>query len=191
MSDDTHVQASLEGLDRAPAEEAQASPDRKKGQSLPRGPKGYFVAGNAHGNRFEPGNRAHWKHGRRSRRLQAGQLPEQQALAAAIREQVELVVEELGGHAQVSTLKSALLEDWCRLGIYAKTVEQHLEQGGLLTGKGRTKAAAAFWLSLLDRRHRVAEKIGLLRVPKPVASLDDVVAALARRKATNTEEPTP
>jgi hypothetical protein len=189
VSTDTPAQASLDGLDLAPAEEAQGPPERKNTQSLPRGPKGYFVKGNTHGHRFEKGNRERWVHGRKSRLLRAGQLPEQQALAVAIREQVELIVDELGGPDQVSTLKAALLEDWCRLGIYAATVEQHLEQGGLLTGKGRTKAAAAFWLSLLDRRHRVATQIGLQRIARKLPSLEQLASDIAARSTAATIPP--
>jgi hypothetical protein len=192
MSDDMPAQASLDGLDLAPAEEAQASPDRQSEQrSIPRGPKGYFVKGNTHGNRFQEGNRERWKHGARSRALAAGLLPEQQALAAAIRETAALVVEELGGEEAVSTLKLGLIQDWARLSLYAATVEQHLEQGGLLTPKGATRAAATFWLSLLDRRHRVSQQIGLQRIARKLPSLERIASDIAARTAATTPASAP
>lgn len=146
---------------------------------------GRFQPGNGVGQRFGEGNTARQTHGGRSRAMQAGLLPGQQAVAGLIQEQAAAIVADLGGEAQVSVTKAGLIRDWVRLGLYAAGLEQHLE-GGLLSSKGRCRAAATLWLQVIDRRHRVAGQIGLSRVPKSVDTIDSVIASITARK----QEPT-
>jgi hypothetical protein len=149
------------------------------------------VTGRLPNGRLAPGHTVTLKHGRYSQQMQAGRLPEQATIAAIVREQVAQVVDELGGPAQVTTVKRGLIEDWAKLTIFAATLEQRLEQGGLLTPKGRTRAACMLWLSILDRRMKVAQRIGLARVAKATGTLEDVVAALTARKAAAPTDPDP
>jgi hypothetical protein len=152
---------------------------------------GRFPKGTREGRKFTPGNAVAWKHGRRSRRLQAGQLPGQDALAATVREYAALVVEELGGPEAVSALKRGLIEDWAKLSLFALTVEQRIEAEGLLTAKGRKRATVDLWLSFLDRRHRVSQQIGLQRIARKLPSLEQLASDIAARTAATTPASTP
>lgn len=195
MSADPHAQAYLNELDLADETSAPSSSGPMVAESPTSRPVrdalGRFPPRNREGNRFGPKNRGNWKHGLRSRELRAGTLPEQHALAAIIREQVAQIVEELGGEDACSTIQRGLVQDWARLTLYAATVEQHLEQGGILTGKGATKAAANFWLSLLDRRLKLAKELGLTRVAKRLPTLEQLTALAASSTPPLVHAPAP
>jgi len=55
---------------------------------------------------------------------------------------------------------------------YARMVES----GGPLTSKGRTRRAFSVWCAALDRVERHVRVLGLRRVPKPVKTLEEVMA---------------
>ena len=64
------------------------------------------------------------------------------------------------------------------------------EQGGVLTGKGRVRAALGAYLTVLDREHRLASLLGLERRQRPVDPLDAVHRAVeAANSEPDDEEP--
>lgn len=126
-----------------------------------RGEKGRFVAG-------MPGPRL--AHGLRSVTLT--DVPE---LAASHREKVAAIEADLG--RDLSTLKGAAVTEAARLMLIVDSLGDDLLARGVMTGKGRTRAALAAYGMALDRLHRLMTMLGVERVPAKAASLRDYAKA--------------
>ena len=59
-----------------------------------------------------------------------------------------------------------------------------VETGGPLTTHGRTRRAFAVWLQATDRLEKFLRLVGLRRLPRPVPTLDEALAAMADGGAT-------
>jgi hypothetical protein len=109
--------------------------------------------------RFLPGNTASLVHGgRRS-------LGRPEALAAIAGKRADLA-KHLGDDPSV--IQADLITDYARVDVLIESVAQNIEIAGILTPKGRTRAATTLLLSLMDRRLRLAVTLGLERRSTPV-----------------------
>ena len=106
--------------------------------------------------RFLPGNLAALTHGQRSR-----QLLDVPALAEAHRARVEAIETDLGGAAQLSAVQLPLVSELARLQLITDSLGADVLGKGVLTGKGRTRAAVTVYLAVLDRQQRLAQLVGL------------------------------
>lgn len=119
------------------------------------------------------GNTLNLRHGLRSH-----QLLEQPDIAAWHSEQVEVISTDLGGASELSALQRASVREVARLEVILAALGDELLEGGVLTGKGKMRAATTVYLQVLDRFVKVAATVGLQRRPKPVHPLDAVRAAV-------------
>jgi hypothetical protein len=125
--------------------------------------------------RFLPGDTRNLKHGLRSERL-----VDQPDIAAWHREQVTEITTDLGGDAELTALARASVREIARLEVILAALGTELLQGGVLTGKGKTRAATTTYLQVLDRFTRLAATLGLERRQKRV---DSFAAAVAQEPA--------
>jgi len=117
--------------------------------------------------RFLPGNTAALTHGgRRS-------LDRPEALAAIAGKRDELV-QHLGG--EPSMIQADLVTDYARVDVLIESVAANIEVGGIFTPKGSARAAVSLLLTLLDRRLRLAQTLGIERRVKPVVPLAEVMS---------------
>lgn len=125
--------------------------------------RGRFVKG-------QPGPRL--RTGEYSRLVRQGLLPEQAAIRQHLREQEQAIVADLGGPSTLATVKRHVVARYIELAFVAEHLRDNLLNHGVLTGKGRTRAALTAWLSVLDRLERHAKLIGLERAERDVESLE-------------------
>lgn len=104
--------------------------------------------------------------GLRSRTL--AELPD---LAAAHAEKVQAIAADLG--ADLSTLQHAAVTEAARLTLIVDSLGDNLLRHGVLTGKGKTRAALSAYALALDRLHRLMTLLGVERRQKATQSLDD------------------
>jgi hypothetical protein len=125
------------------------------------------------------GNTLNLRHG-----LRSTQLLEQPNITAWHREQVDAITTDLGGDQELTALARASVREAARLEVILGALGDQLLAGGVLTGKGKMRAATTVYLQVLDRFTRLASALGLERRPKPVNPLDAVRAAVeeANRK---------
>src|SRR4051812_47144211 len=107
--------------------------------------------------------------------LRSTQLLEQPDIAAWHREQVEAIVTDLGGDAELTTLARANVREAARLEVILAALGTELLEGGVLTGKGHMRAATTVYLQVLDRFTRLSQTLGLDRKSKRVPSLAEVL----------------
>jgi hypothetical protein len=143
---------------------ARASKIRRKSRSRS-GKPGRII-------RFQKGNTAALKHGLRSKRAQLGLLPGQEDLRAMLSSRRQRLHDEEGGTPDMKLLLEDWLERYQRVWILATTLESRIEQEGIVTGKGRTRATVTLYLSLVDRLNKMAERLGFERKAKQVPSLE-------------------
>lgn len=84
----------------------------------------------------------------------------------AIRGKREVVIRDLGG--DLTVIASDLVTDYARVDVLIESVAANIEVGGVFTAKGRARACVGMLLSLLDRRLRLAQVLGLERRVKSV-----------------------
>lgn len=121
--------------------------------------------------RFVKGNRASLQHGLNSKRTAEELAPE---LVAAIAEKRAAIMADLGGEDGISVTRQQLVAEFLRVSVIADSLGDDLLRRGVLTGKGKTRAAATLYLRVLDRVHRLASVIGLERQQRHVSPLDYV-----------------
>jgi hypothetical protein len=115
---------------------------------------------------FAPGNTAALKHGgRRS-------LDRPEALTAIAGKRAELIA-HVGESASV--IQHDIITDYARTDVLIESVAANIEVGGIFSSKGRTRAAVTLLLSLMERRLRLAQALGLERRAKRVPSLSEVM----------------
>jgi hypothetical protein len=85
---------------------------------------------------------------------------------------------DLGGRENVGRLKADLVERYLETSLIGEWLGGNLLAGGVLTAKGKTRAAATLYLQVLDRLYRLTTALGLERKPKDAMTLD---AYLQRR----------
>jgi hypothetical protein len=117
------------------------------------------------------------KHGRYSTQVAHAERPEQSKIRAMLAEREAVIVADLGGPAALSTLQLDLIHEYQRLHAIADWLGENILNAGALTAKGTKRAAVDAYLSVLDRKMRMAAALGLRRVPKDAGlSLQDWLA---------------
>jgi hypothetical protein len=124
-------------------------------------------------NRFLPGDTRHLKHG-----LHSQQLRDQPDIAAWHKEEVAAITADRGGEAEQSTLARGCIREVARCEIILAALGGELLEGGVLTGKGKTRAVTGMYLKVLDRYVNLIRILGLERRTKPV----DLAQAFAEQE---------
>jgi hypothetical protein len=78
-------------------------------------------------------------------------------------EQAVAIVADLGGPDTLSTLRRDLIQRYLETANIADYLASHVLRDGVLTTKGKTRAAVTTYLSVVDRLSRLAAAIGLDR----------------------------
>lgn len=121
-----------------------------------------------------------FKHGARSVLLEAGRLPAQADARAALQARETGIVTDLGGVDAVSAIAAGQVQRHVKLELVEGTLWDNLLAHGMLTGKGKSRAAALLWLQVVDRIQKSAAVLGLERRATNVQSfpelLDDLEA---------------
>jgi hypothetical protein len=98
-------------------------------------------------------------------------LDRAEALVAIAGKRQELI-QHLGGDPSI--IQSDLARDYARVAVLIETAAANIEVHGVLSVKGRTRAAVTMLLQLLERRQRWATMLELERRAKPVASVTEI-----------------
>lgn len=119
--------------------------------------------------RFQPGNLAAMKTGLRAKTIGAGP-----GAVAALQDRVVAITSDLGGE-DVSQVAAGVVRRHAQLEAVAETLWADIEARGLLTGKGRQRAALSAYLAVSDRLARSAALLGLSRRQKRVPSVAELL----------------
>ncbi len=140
---------------------------------------------------LQPGNLAGGlpKGGLRSPRAQDALLPGQEAMRAVLEDHRRQWLNDLGGDEQLSFAARDLVNRGLRLHVLLDTLEARMEREGVLSAKGRTRASATLYLTILDRVMRIYQQLGLERKVRPVNPLDAVRVAVARANGPVENQP--
>ncbi len=133
--------------------------------------------------RAGPGNTLNLKHGLRSK-----QLIQQPDIAAWHKEQVELITLDRGGDAELTALQRASIREVARLEVILGALGEEILQHGVLTGRGKCRAATSVYLSVLDRFARLAATVGLERQARPVPSLSEYLVQREQKDSVSQQE---
>jgi hypothetical protein len=128
--------------------------------------------------RFLPGNTARLKDGRRSQQLADGLLLPPGAPLPYEREAA--VLADLG---DTSNVQRGLVRRLVHLELIAEWLEGNLLAQGVLTTKGKSRAAVATYLATTDRIVRLSTTLGLDRRPRNVGTIEAVHDAVKRVNA--------
>ena len=131
--------------------------------SAQRGANGRFVAGNT----------ARLVHGARSRKVMLAGLPEQAQIRALLAEREAAIVADLGGAGNLSTIKREVITRFLQTSVVADFLGSNIVKHGVLTTKGKTRAAVTTYLQVVDRLTRLALTLGLERQAKRVPSIEE------------------
>lgn len=122
--------------------------------------------------RFQPGNQAATTTGDRAK-----QLAGHPGLAGAYLQRVDAIEADLGGREELSELERSHVRELARLDVIVEGLGNDLLERGVMTAKGKTRAALTAYLSAYDRLTKGAAAIGLKRRSKPVPELTAYLAA--------------
>jgi hypothetical protein len=125
--------------------------------------------------RFLPGNLVRLKTGQQSTQVQAGALLPPGAASPADR--LAALTADLG---EGSYIKGSLAARYLHVELGAEWLEGNLRAQGILTSKGRQRAAWSAYLATVDRLVRLADKLGLQRGQKQVDAVAEVERAVER-----------
>lgn len=112
-------------------------------------------------------------HGLRSRRAHQALLPGQELQLALIAERRAELLRDMGGEDALPLTKRDVVTRFIELQTVADTLAGNLAASGVLSTKGRQRAALTAYLSVVDRLTKLAALLGLERKVKAVPSLDD------------------
>jgi hypothetical protein len=112
--------------------------------------------------------------------LRSAQLLNAPDIAAWHTEQVNAITADLGGDAELSSLARGAVREAARLEVILAALGSELLAHGVLTGKGKTRAATSTYLHVLDRYVKLTGTLGLERRTKPVQSASAIIAEAAR-----------
>jgi hypothetical protein len=110
------------------------------------------------------------KHGCHSRHVERGLLLPPGATLPAERERA--VLADLG---DLSTLQAGLVRRYVHAELIAEWLEGNLIAQGVLTTKGRTRAAVDVYLRVVDRVTKLAGELGLERRAKRIPSIEEAL----------------
>jgi hypothetical protein len=114
-------------------------------------------------------------HGARSALVRAGELPGEEGAAVARTERQEGIVADLGGEDALSTVARDQAGRYAELSIVADHLWDNIGRNGVLTTKGRQRAALTAYLQVQDRLVRLAQMLGVERKAKRTLSPLDYV----------------
>lgn len=123
---------------------------------------------------LRPGNTAALVHGAHSNQVKAGTLTAQDDARQARIERERGILADLGGEDTLSTIARDQVGRYAELGIVADYLWANLATNGVLTGKGRQRAALTAYLQTIDRLVRMAQTLGLERKARRVSFTDAV-----------------
>ena len=124
--------------------------------------------------RFVNGNRAAFQHGARSKAVLSG-LTEGAEASQALSVHRREIEADLGDGT--SRVKRDLVARYVECCAMANFLGQDVAARGVLTARGRSRAALSAYLQVLDRQHRLGASIGLERREKPVSLLAELINA--------------
>jgi len=141
--------------------------------------------------RWTKGNRGHWKHGGTSLAVARGELPEQADALAVMAERQMAILNDLGGEDQVGQIKRDLISRYLQNSLIADYLADNIAREGVLSTKGRQRAAVNTFLAVVNTLHKLAGSIGLERRLKDLGdlSLSEYVARQERAESTVREAP--
>jgi hypothetical protein len=90
---------------------------------------------------------------------------------AALAERRAGILADLGGAENVSTIKSDLVERYLELQVVGDWLGGNLLAEGVMTTKGKTRAATTLFLSVVDRLERLGKTIGLERRERDLSQM--------------------
>ncbi|MGC4084262.1 MAG: hypothetical protein QM736_19670 [Vicinamibacterales bacterium] len=106
--------------------------------------------------------------------LYATSLLARPEVAAFHSEQVAAITTDLGGASELSALAQASVREAARLEVILHALGTELLASGVLTGKGKMRAATTTYLQVLDRFTRLAATLGLERRSRKVTFADAI-----------------
>ncbi len=124
---------------------------------------------------FLPGNTVALRHGRRSTVVRR-RIEEESRAELAERRQV--IVADLGGFDQLSTIAIDVLERYLVAAALLGWMEDRLIVEGVVTAKGKRRSIHRAYLAQLDRVVRLASMLGLERRSRSVDPLEAVQRAV-------------
>ncbi len=89
---------------------------------------------------------------------------------------------DLGGSSAISRIQRDLVGRYVETSTLADWLGGNLVAQGVLTPKGRSRAALSAYLQVLDRQHRLATALGLTRRSRAVPSARDIMADIVARR---------
>jgi len=122
--------------------------------------------------RFVSGNLAAFQHGARSKAVLSGLTEGAEASRALIAHRREIEADLGDGTSRVKRDLVARYVECCAM---ANFLGHDVAARGVLTARGRSRAALNAYLSVLDRQHRLGTSIGLERHEKPVSLLAELI----------------
>ena len=125
-------------------------------------------------------------HGANSKRVMHAGLPEQAEVRAMLREKEAAIVADLGGAGNLSTIKREVVTRFLQTSVVADFLGSNIVKHGVLTTKGKTRAAVTTYLQVVDRLTRLALTLGLERQTKQVPTVEDF---LRQRQQQPPQEP--
>jgi hypothetical protein len=135
------------------------------------------------------GNTRNLQHGLYSAAVQSGALTALAVQHVEHSEALERLVADRGGMDNVSVIELSLLKKIVVLDRISDHLAGHVLRDGVLSTKGRTRAAVVTYLSVVDRVARLASTLGLERKAKKVGDLESFLQARAVAPApTQAEE---
>lgn len=117
-------------------------------------------------------------HGARSALAAVGALPQQEHVADLLLTSEAAILKDLGGVDAVSALALGQVKRHVKLALIEATLWDSLQRLGLVTGKGRTRAATTLWLQVVDRLQKSSLALGLERRARQVDPLEAVRRAV-------------
>lgn len=109
------------------------------------------------------GNTIAMKHGLHSKQLLS--LPD---VRAWLDDRVAAITADMGGERELSALQHAAIREAAVVTLILAALSDELLRGGVLTPKGRKRAAASLYLETVDRFIRLSKTVGLERRSKRV-----------------------
>jgi hypothetical protein len=125
--------------------------------------------------------------GTRSRLIRQGQWPDRD-VRDVLRERQDAILTDLGGADETSTVKRTLVSRFVEASALAEWLGDNILSNGVMTTKGRTRAAVSTYLHVLDRLVTLSKAIGVDRRPKRAASLLEALHAEAARREAEREQ---
>lgn len=114
-----------------------------------------------------------------------------EARRAELEDHRAAIFADMGGRESVSRVKADPVERYLETSLIAEWLGGNLLADGVLTGKGRARAASTLYLQVLDRVARLAMALGLERRSRKIDLTDYLEQRYGARAEDSTSEPVP